>query len=306
MKYLSTVAICACCTFMTPSALAGPGCSMDAKAVETSAEPINALCPIGKEAVEADGGRVEYKGNTIGFCCPGCIKRFNAWDEAKKDDFVSMSMMKSAPDGHAKKGHTKTKSDGTFVPYLFTTCPISGGELGSMGEPVVKVYDGREVKFCCKMCVPKFEKDLDASFAKIDQKIIETQMPLYPTTDCVVSNDPLTGADGMDEPVDFVYNGRLIRLCCKMCRSDFKDDPQTYIAKIDAAVIAEQSADYPLTTCPISGGELGSMGKPVEIVYAGRLVKFCCKMCIPKFEKNPMPTIEKIDAAWEKARDSEG
>jgi YHS domain-containing protein len=42
-------------------------------------------------------------------------------------------------------------------PYPLTTCLVTGEKLGSMGTPVVKVYDGQEVKFCCKSCVKKFE-----------------------------------------------------------------------------------------------------------------------------------------------------
>ena len=36
------------------------------------------------------------------------------------------------------------------------TCPVSGEELGSMGEPVVVMHDGKEVKLCCDSCLPKF------------------------------------------------------------------------------------------------------------------------------------------------------
>ncbi len=44
--------------------------------------------------------------------------------------------------------------------YTLDTCIVSGDKFGGeMGEPIVKVYDGREVKFCCKDCVPKYEKD---------------------------------------------------------------------------------------------------------------------------------------------------
>jgi hypothetical protein len=36
-----------------------------------------------------------------------------------------------------------------------------------MGEPVVKVYDGQQVKFCCNSCVKDFEKDKAKFIAKI-------------------------------------------------------------------------------------------------------------------------------------------
>jgi YHS domain-containing protein len=42
-------------------------------------------------------------------------------------------------------------------PYPLPTCVVSGNELGSMGKPITKVYDGQEIKFCCKPCIKKFE-----------------------------------------------------------------------------------------------------------------------------------------------------
>jgi len=193
--------------------------------------------------------------------------------------------------------HAEAAAKPAMVHYTLGTCAISGEKLGSMGDAIVKVYDGREVKFCCSMCVPKFEKDLEASFANLDEQIIESQLPFYPTPTCVVSGEALGGGE-MGDPINMVHNGRLVRLCCLMCTKDFNANPESYIAKLDEAVIAQQSEHYPLTACPVSGEELGSMGDAIEVVYAGRLVKFCCSMCLPKFEKDPMATISKIDAAW--------
>ena len=41
------------------------------------------------------------------------------------------------------------------------------------------------------------------------------------------------------------------------------------------------------TVCPVSGDELGSVGKPVYAEYHGKKVGFCCKNCARKFQKNP-------------------
>ncbi|HXX92130.1 MAG TPA: hypothetical protein VEN81_00760 [Planctomycetota bacterium] len=43
--------------------------------------------------------------------------------------------------------------------YPLKTCLVSGEELGKMGEPVRIVYEGQEIKFCCKSCEPDFRKD---------------------------------------------------------------------------------------------------------------------------------------------------
>ena len=39
--------------------------------------------------------------------------------------------------------------------------------LGSMGEPVTLVYEGREVKFCCAGCIGKFKADPDEYMEKM-------------------------------------------------------------------------------------------------------------------------------------------
>jgi YHS domain-containing protein len=51
--------------------------------------------------------------------------------------------------------------------YTRDTCIVTDNKLGSMGTPVTKVYDGQQVKFCCKPCVAKFEKNPSKYLAKI-------------------------------------------------------------------------------------------------------------------------------------------
>lgn len=60
----------------------------------------------------------------------------------------------------------------------------------------------------------------------------------------------------------------------------------------DSAWLAEARAAYPLKTCLVSKEELGSMGAPADYIYRqsgqpDRLVRFCCKMCLPRFKKDP-------------------
>lgn len=49
--------------------------------------------------------------------------------------------------------------------YPLNTCIVSDNTLGSMGKVIVKKHEGKEVKFCCKPCVKKFDKD-PAKFLK--------------------------------------------------------------------------------------------------------------------------------------------
>ncbi len=56
-----------------------------------------------------------------------------------------------AASGAAKTGEPAlptTPEQAWTGPYTLDTCPVSGEKLGSMGDPSVKMYDGREVRFC--------------------------------------------------------------------------------------------------------------------------------------------------------------
>jgi hypothetical protein len=41
----------------------------------------------------------EYKGQRVGFCCPGCIKRWNAMTDEQKDAAVKNAVAKGRPQG---------------------------------------------------------------------------------------------------------------------------------------------------------------------------------------------------------------
>ena len=50
---------------------------------------------------------------------------------------------------------------------------------------------------------------------------------------------------------------------------------------------AAEIAAYPLTTCVVSGEELGSMGDPIDFMHDGKLIRLCCKGCIPDVKEDP-------------------
>ena len=169
--------------------------------------------------------------------------------------------------------------------YPLDKCIVSGETLGEMGKVIIKEYDGREVRFCCKMCVSDFEKNQASFLKKLDDTIVETQLPSYPMTDCLVNNKRL-GTE-VSEPINHVEGNRLVRLWSNSCKEDLAADPAKFIAKLDAAVVQAQIEGYPAETCPISGQKLGAMGDPFNYVFAGRLVRFCCAGCINQFNENP-------------------
>jgi len=139
------------------------------------------------------------------------------------------------------------------------------------------------------------EQDEAAKKTPTDAEIVAAQLPSYPTDKCLVSDEPL---GSMGEPIDFVHEGRLLRLCCKGCLKGVKEDPAKYIAKVDALVVAAQQPSYPLKTCAISGEPLGSMGEPIDLVLGTKLVRLCCKGCLKTAKKDPAKVLATVDAAW--------
>ena len=65
-------------------------------------------------------------------------------------------------------------------------------------------------------------------------------------------------------------------------------------AETGSAATAPATKPYLLETCLVSGEKLGTMGKPLEIVHKGQQIKFCCKSCLPKFEKDPAKYLSQL------------
>jgi len=274
------------CLLLGPASLVGAG------------EAINANCPIGKEPIVRSAGTVQHKGNTIGLCCPGCGKAFLAWEEQRKDEFVALvaAGRDQVRITDAANREPAGESDAAVVEaqlrhYPIGTCIVSGGKLGSMGDPVNYVHEGRLVRFCCAGCVPAFEESPEEFLSALDERIIAEQLGPYPLNTCVVAGGKL---GSMGEPVNHIHQNRLVRFCCAGCVPGFKEDPEAFMAKLDAAYADDQRESYPLDTCVVSGAALGSMGEPVELVAGTRLVRLCCANCLPKFKKHPDEFLAKL------------
>ena len=122
-----------------------------------------------------------------------------------------------------------------------------------------------------------------------------TQKQLYPLSTCVVSGEELEG-DGVKV---FEAGGRSFKTCCGKCQKKVEADPATFAAKLDAAIVQQQVAAYPLEVCPISGKKLGSMGDPIQLVLDDTLVQLCCKGCVKKATAGAAAIVERVhDAAF--------
>ncbi len=180
------------------------------------------------------------------------------------------------------------------VPYSETypldVCAVAGKKLGSMGKPIDFVHEGRQVRFCCRGCVPKFKANPEQYLAEVDKKIVEAQKKSYPIDYCVLSNEKLD-----ESAKDVVYNNRLIRLCCGGCVRKLNKDPQSIVKKLDSAITKVQTGNYPLAKCVISDENLGENYK--RLIVGNTLIKICCKGCVPKVLADPSKYIKKVQSA---------
>ena len=177
--------------------------------------------------------------------------------------------------------------------YPLTTCLVSDEPLGTMGETLDVVHEGRLVKLCCKGCVKQLAKNGVALMTKLDDAAIAAQKPDYPLDTCLVSGETFGG--DMGDPIEMVHEGRYVKLCCEGCKKGLARDADALIAKLDEATMAAQRATYPLETCPVSGEALDDGA--LELLHGTTLVKLCCKGCVKRFHEDPTAALRAIAAA---------
>lgn len=219
----------------------------------------------------------------IGIFCMGVAIALSAGAKEKDDDKAAAEAP-AAPEAAATDATAARVGDA----YSLGVCPVSGEKLGSMGDPVVFIKDGKEIRLCCAGCQKKFDANVEAMVKEIDAKLIADQESHYPAKTCINS-----GAELKDGGVSFVVGNRLVKTCCAKCEAKVKADPVAFLAKLDQQVIEAQKADYKATVCPISGEPLGDA--PVEMVVANRLVKLCSANCKAGVDKDPAAALSKVD-----------
>lgn len=115
------------------------------------------------------------------------------------------------------------------------------------------------------------------------------RVAVYPMTTCVVSGETLDA-----DAVKFEAGGRTFMTCCPKCQAKVEKDPASFAKKLDEAIVQQQSANYPLENCVVSGKKLGSMGEPQKLVLDGTLVELCCSGCVKKATAAPEAMAQKV------------
>ena len=75
-----------------------PGAETAAGEETATVSTFNEHCPIMGGDVTDDGGTTEWDGKSIGFCCPGCIDKFEALSDEEKAE--ALASADESTDGH--------------------------------------------------------------------------------------------------------------------------------------------------------------------------------------------------------------
>jgi len=79
--------------------------------------------------------------------------------------------------------------------------------------------------------------------AKTVSEAVTEETTDYPIDYCVVSGEKLGSmGDAIEVEVEVEVEGRTVMLCCQMCKSKLLDDPEGYLAILDAAATGESQA----------------------------------------------------------------
>lgn len=92
-------------SFVLLAAIVAVGCTQQASTpasptAATSTETINEHCPIMGGDVTPEGGTADWNGETVGFCCDGCIEKWQALSEDEKK-----AALAKAEEGHSSHDH---------------------------------------------------------------------------------------------------------------------------------------------------------------------------------------------------------
>ena len=163
MKRTAIVALLAMAVMtMAPAVHAEEG-GTQLEAAKRAAGTVNGLCPVMGNPVKRQGGSAEYRGEKIGFCCPGCVAKFQA-DPVRYMDTMRVGPAKYAYGGKGPSYATLTKA-ARAAGSANGLCPVMGNPVQRDGGAVM--YKEQKIAFCCPPCQAKFTANPEGYMAKV-------------------------------------------------------------------------------------------------------------------------------------------
>lgn len=210
----------------------------DAPAADSGGETVvvaavNEVCPIMEKAVTDNGGRTEYEGQTVGFCCPGCIKKWDALSADEKKTKLASSMKADAKGAAMGTNGTQfvslTKSSESCCSGSKTAgkaaacCSESGAKASCCASSTAKTSSSccsgattvaATSEFVCPMKCTTAVKDGGkckvCSMELVEKPVAATTVAF--NTNCPIMGSPVKAGGGSAE-----WNGKTVGFCCPGC-----------------------------------------------------------------------------------------
>ena len=112
-------------------------------------------------------------------------------------------------------------------PYPLDYCVVSNEKLGSMGKPVVFIYENQEIKLCCKEC----RQDFDADPKKFLDKINNPSKDVKPST-------PASTTSQSGIVVQLTVDGLVCNFCASNITKTFTKLPEVSAVYVNLAAKA--------------------------------------------------------------------
>ena len=109
-------------------------------------------------------------------------------------------------------------------PYPLDRCIVSDEKLGSMGVPVVFIYQDQEIKLCCKACRKDFDADPKKFLEKIKDNGKESQK--------VSTNE---GQSGGGTVIKLTVDGLVCNFCASNITKTFSKLPEVSAVYVNLA-----------------------------------------------------------------------
>lgn len=195
--------------------------------------------------------------------------------------FVVVALMSATSIAQESQGHNASLSEKEqLLVAAQKICPVTGQELGSMGDPIPAKFGEQTVFLCCQGCQGK---DADPQH----WKTIQSNLAMAQGT-CPIMGKPVTG-DSQSTIVD----GHPIFVCCPPCIAKVQADADAVLVKVTASYVSFVAKERQVNSdrlharaqaiCPVTGQKLGSMGEPIKVKVGEKGVAFlCCQQCVDK------------------------
>ncbi len=214
---------------------------VDLAAARTAAGTANGLCPVMQRPVKPEAGTAEYRGEKIGFCCPGCIAKFKA------DPVRYMEALRADPAryAYASRWPTADAMDKAKAVTLSANglCPVMQRLVTKQGGAVM-VGDQR-IAFCCPGCVAKFRANTETYMRamRADPTGYDYDRPGPTNAQLRAAREGAASVNGLCPVMGRLVkanagsvevHGMRVAFCCPGCVAKFRANSEAYLERMKA------------------------------------------------------------------------